>query len=469
MCSGGLDVHLLRHGLSLHNRVGQDAAFLHRKLNRANRHLGGLCFFSDWLVVSDCLNPLGGGLRGLDVSDATDGLNRGCGDFWGRLYRSGGNRSGRGRSCLCGHRSGLCRSCRDCWARLRRGWSRCLKVSIELSEPVARRLERVIDLLGVNFRGLLLFGSVLGYQFDIAEIGIEVPHVLAKALPLFVCGLDAREPLVTDPDHVQLRCLPHLKADICAGLCLVHIDGSRGFVFAHGVNERLSRRACDRVTDVAVNVFVRFDIKLTFDAGGTKLFCGLSNAGLIQVSQVLGLLSLEVFLKLASAPKLSTGSKLDNTLNDGASECAATSIAEDILTDLYVRVVNPVLHEVVGDTFGHFLSGFLYTSLCDLRQTALDDLLDNTSLGRWDLAEDCIDWPEEFLHGQRLRRTEETAKSLRRNLLFGADLHAGGKLLFDCLGPRASTKRDALSASGSSASTASESSASPGQSCALAC
>ena len=194
------------------------------------------------------------------------------------------------------------------------------------------------------------------------------------------------------------------------GLADLHLRASLGIVDAnrliqgvavskftnHVTGRRLQGEDRDILDLVLYNLHGSVDVVLP------QLFCGIRHQTLPGSNGILLLLCRYILLKLASATKLTASGKLDDTLNEGASKCASARVAEKVLTNFHVGVVNAVLHKIVGDTGGGFLRTLRNTGSRDLRETALDDPLNQGSLGCGNLAEYLGERPEEPLKRERL-------------------------------------------------------------------
>ena len=212
----------------------------------------------------------------------------------------------------------------------------------------------------------------------------------------------------------------------------VNLDGSlrslRGFKCA----EDVPRRRPETERRVTVRI-IGNDINFTFDIVLTKVFsrlCGLCRAELLDCGAAFGG---KVLLKLTGSAEFPSGSKLDHALKEGARKCASACIAQKVLTDFNIGIVDPVLHKVVGDTGGGFLSAFCRTSGDDPRQAVLDNPLDKRGLRNGNLAEKCGERAEEAAQRECFGRANEAAQALCRKLVFFGNLHTGSKLVADTL------------------------------------
>jgi hypothetical protein len=122
------------------------------------------------------------------------------------------------------------------------------------------------------------------------------------------------------------------------------------------------------------NLKARFNITLNIEL--TKLFCGAGDLTLTLSLSVYSTLLGEVLLKLAIRAELTASGKLNNTLNKRTSKRASACIAQDVLTNLNIGIIDPVFHDVVGDTGRGFLRAFSSTSACDSAKTALHNLIE---------------------------------------------------------------------------------------------
>ena len=257
----------------------------------------------------------------------------------------------------------------------------------------------------------------------------------------------AVERLASDLDRENIRAFGRLHdPNLRPGLLLIKIDCLIGRLHIRKTANNIAALGlqCDRrhIVDLFLD-----DLDGAFDVKFTEALGCIGNSPALGVQEILLAFGADIFFKLPIRPQLATCGDLDDAFDKRTSECATGSIAQEILTNLDVGVVNAVFDEIVGDARRNFLHTFCGTSLCNRGKPALEDLLHNRSLGYGNLAEKRCDWPEEAGDRRSLCHADKAAKLLRCKLLLGRDLHTGSKLTLNCLCAGRSTKSHALRSS----------------------